>query len=90
VKEQHRIETPEQRHARGTTLCTAAGCWSIEERKYHVEARRRLRSSEQAVFDLEFVKARAVAGVRPSVDLALAAMRSKLSQRLGAPTWRAG
>ena len=33
---------------------------------------------------------RGMAGVRPAVDLALAAMRAKLSNRLGTPTWRAG
>ena len=57
---------------------------------YHASARKPLTSSERATFDLEFIRARAVAGVRPAVDLALAAMRTKLMQRLGTPTWRAG
>lgn len=56
---------------------------------YHHEARKKLTSSERATFDLEFVRARAVAGVRTSVDLALAAMRAKLMLRLGRGRWGA-
>jgi hypothetical protein len=91
------IETPEQRSERMTAVRTERGnrlyiqatSTCSADWLYHRDARAKLHSSEAAEFDLEFIKARAVAGVRPSVDLALAAMRAKLSQRLGAPTWRA-
>lgn len=56
---------------------------------HHHDCRKKLTSSERAAFDLEFIKARAVAGVRPSVDLALAAMRKKLMSRLGRGRWGA-
>jgi len=56
---------------------------------YHHTCRQKLTSSERAAFDLAFVRARAVAGVRPAVDLALAEMRRALMQRLGTPRWGA-
>ncbi len=56
---------------------------------YHHQCRGKLTSSERSAFDLAFVRARAVAGVRPAVDLALAAMRTKLMLRLGRGRWGA-
>lgn len=88
MKEQHRIETPEQRSDRGRAMLVKAG-GDMDGWTYHADCRATLTSSERATFDLEFIKARAVAGVRPAVDLALAAMRAKLMLRLGRPTWRA-
>jgi len=95
------IETPEQRSERGAAMVLqiSGGVTDITGNPtvfanadwvYHAKVRDRLSSSERAEFDLAFVQARDVAGVRPSVDLALAAMRAKLSLRLGTPTWRAG
>lgn len=81
------IETPEQRSDRGCVMAERFG--DLKDWTYHTEKRSRLTSSEQQEFDLAFVKARAVAGVRPAVDLALAEMRKKLANRLGKPTWRA-
>lgn len=78
------METPEQRSDRGRAMGVHGTDWV-----YHCQCREKLTSSERQEFDLEFVKARAVAGVRPAVDLALAEMRTKLMQRLGKPTWRA-
>jgi hypothetical protein len=82
------IETPEQRSERGRAMLVKAG-GDLDGWTYHADCRAKLTSSERQTFDLEFVRARAVAGVRPSVDMALAAMRAKLSNRLGTPTWRA-
>lgn len=87
------IETPEQRSKRGRAMLSDMGAGSnipSIDWLHHAEARKRLTSSERATFDLEFIKARSVAGVRASVDLALAEMRRKLMHRLGKPSWRAG
>jgi hypothetical protein len=82
------IETPEQRSERGRALLVKMG-GDLDGWTYHADCRAKLTSSERQTFDLEFVRARSVAGVRPSVDLALAAMRAKLMLRLGKPSWRA-
>ena len=82
-------ETTEQRNDRGRELSRDMGATSADW-DYHAQARARLSNSQRAAFDLEFIKARKEAGVRPAVDMALARMRAKLMQRLGTPTWRAG
>lgn len=56
---------------------------------HHSDVRAKLTSSEQAEFDLAFVRSRSVAGVRPAVDLALSEMRKKLMLRLGRGRWGA-
>ena len=89
--EQSRIdEMTEARTARGDKLYVqVVGPISMDWQHY-AECRDRLSSSEKAEFDLAFVKARQIAGVRASVDLALAEMRRKMMNRLGKPSWRAG
>lgn len=84
----HRTETPEERSERGRAMLVKTG-GDLDGWTYHAEKRAGLRSSERAAFDLAFIKARAVAGVRPAVDLALAEMRKALMQRLGKPRWGA-
>lgn len=88
MKEQNRIETPEQRSERGRAMLVKAG-GDMDGWTYHAEKRAELTSSERQTFDLEFIRARAVAGVRPAVDLALAEMRKKLMLRLGRGRWGA-
>ncbi len=80
---------PEARSERGRAMCEAL-TFVPADWDYHEKSRVKLTSSERATFDEAFVRARAVAGVRPAVDLALAAMRRELGRRLGTPTWRAG
>jgi hypothetical protein len=88
-------EAPEVRSERGRALDLAmrAKVELLPARSddwiYHDDRRQQLTSSERAAFDLAFIRARAVAGVRPAVDMALAEMRKKLANRLGNPTWRA-
>jgi hypothetical protein len=88
-------EAPEVRSERGRALDLAmrAKVELLPARSddwiYHDDRRQQLTSSERAAFDLEFVKARAIAGVRPAVDLALAEMRKKLMLRLGRGRWGA-
>lgn len=82
------IETPEQRSDRGRAMFVKAG-GDMDGWTYHADCRAKLTSSERQTFDLEFVRARAVAGVRPAVDLALAEMRKKLMLRLGRGRWGA-
>jgi hypothetical protein len=82
------IARAQKRTEHGSKLSAKMGLADLDW-SYHDKCRAKLTSSERATFDLEFIKARAVAGVRPAVDLALAAMRAKLMGRLGKPSWRA-
>ena len=86
---EEQVERAKKRTAHGDLLYGKIVGLTSADWLHYSEARKELTSSERATFDLEFIKARAVAGVRPAVDLALAAMRTKLMQRLGTPTWRA-
>lgn len=88
MTKQHRIETPEERSERGRDMLVEAG-HDLDGWAYHSEKRAGLRSSERAAFDLAFLRARAMAGVRPAVDLALAEMRKTLMLRLGRGRWEA-
>ena len=84
------METPRERHERGLAMMAVTNA-DFADLAYLRSAEEKLSADELEEFRALFFSkdCRGVAGVRQAVDLALAAMRTKLMQRLGTPTWRA-
>ena len=87
MKEQHRIETPEQRHHRGAKRAAILEPCAADY-AYVAEVERKLTSSEKAKFRGLYFEARRDAGVRPAADLALSALMASWTDGLVKPSWR--
>jgi hypothetical protein len=86
---EEQIARAQKRTEHGNRLYIKAMATTSADWLHHSECRAKLTRSERSTFDLAFVKARAVAGVRPAVDLALSEMRKRLMLRLGRGRWEA-
>ena len=84
------METPKQRHERGEKMAVTNGDLGDLAYLRGIEAAMNQADLEEFQELLFSEQCRGVAGIRGAADLALAAMRKALQQRLGTPTWRAG